>query len=35
MPAVDFEVELAVNLDDAVVVIDDDDGVVDLWRLNR
>ncbi len=31
MPAVDFEVELAVNLDDAVVVV----VVVDLWRLNR
>jgi len=29
---VDFEVELAVNLDDAVVVVVDD-GVVDLWRL--
>ena len=35
MPEVDFEVELAVNLDDAVVVVVDEDGVVDLWRLNR
>ena len=35
MPEVDFEVELAVNLDDDVVVVVVDDGVVDLWRLNR